>query len=319
MDKGEQQPLNPPGSNDNGDDGDELAGSTLEDYFAMHKVSGHVSHHLLNIPAENDVMAAENVDNEDSDKPDLKGEARIDQDSYEDDYESETASPKADIPSDLAGMSLSDYLHVKEDDKAEAQEKLSRAGSLRMLPPQIAASAKKPTLISDVSGMSLDRYLGASVQGSGENSEEKKHAARADKKPSPQVKRKGKQTESNAVNSPDSSLTPFQRRQKRKEKAKAKQQRNTGAGLSVSKTILMAEAASSSPTILSVRDREKRKNSLTAANASIHSHHASHHGPHSSVSNFQSPLPKLAVSPSIRSLNHKDHDTQDNAEKLPPL
>ncbi|OWZ05788.1 hypothetical protein PHMEG_00022054 [Phytophthora megakarya] len=292
MDKGKQQQLNPSG-NDHGNGNDKLAGSTLEDYFAMHKCSGHISQHLLNVPTENDVMAAKN-------------------DNYED--ESEIVSSKGD----LAGMSLSDYLHVKDDDSVGEQEKLSSTGSLRVLPSQNAASAKNYTPVCNVTGMPLDHYLGASVHA--DNSEEKKHAP-SDKKSSPKIKRKGVKCKqkSSSTNTPDSHLTPYQRRQKRKEKIKIKQQRNTGNGLSVSKTVLMAEAGSSQSTILPVRDREKRKSSLASSNAPIHAHHPSHHGSNSSASHIQPPLPKLAVSPSIRSLSHKDIDTQDNNEKLPPL
>ncbi|EEY64645.1 uncharacterized protein PITG_16070 [Phytophthora infestans T30-4] len=272
MGKGKQQQQQSPGSKDNEDDGDELAGSTLEDYFATHKVSGQVSQHLLNIPAQNN------------------------QENYEDDYESEPSSPKPNPPSDVAGMSLSDYLHVKEDDGA--QEKLSRAGSLRVLAPQLA---KKPAPISDVSGMSLDHYLGAS------QSQENGHTA-AEKKPSPKVKRAGSKSKQSFPQAKQPfSETPFQRRQRRKDKAKLKQQRNAGSGSSVSKAILMAEA----PTGQSVRDREKRKSSLAA-------HHPGHHGSHSSASTFQPPLPKLGGSPSVHNLSHKDHDV-DKPDKLPPL
>ncbi|KAF4039241.1 hypothetical protein GN244_ATG08674 [Phytophthora infestans] len=315
MGKGKQQQQQSPGSKDNEDDGDELAGSTLEDYFATHKVSGQVSQHLLNIPAQNNVMAAEKADKE------AEGsERQSEQENYEDDYESEPSSPKPNPPSDVAGMSLSDYLHVKEDDGA--QEKLSRAGSLRVLAPQLA---KKPAPISDVSGMSLDHYLGAS------QSQENGHTA-AEKKPSPKVKRAGSKSKqsfpqakqpfsvkgsgiihgahpnSSTHNvSSDDEETPFQRRQRRKDKAKLKQQRNAGSGSSVSKAILMAEA----PTGQSVRDREKRKSSLAA-------HHPGHHGSHSSASTFQPPLPKLGGSPSVHNLSHKDHDV-DKPDKLPPL
>ncbi|ETL97600.1 hypothetical protein L917_05143 [Phytophthora nicotianae] len=315
MGKGKQQQST--GSKDK-EDGDELAGSTLEDYFATHKVSGLVSQHLLNIPSQNNVMATEKGDE------DKGSERKSEQENYEDDYESEPSSPKAEPPSDVAGMSLSDYLHVKDDDSAPAQEKLSRAESLRVLAPQLAASAKKPAPISDVSGMSLDHYLGAS------HSEENGYTG-AEKKPSPKVKRAGSKskqilpqakatqqpfsvkgsgiihTNSSTQNlSSDDEEAPFQRRQRRKDKAKLKQQRNAGGGSSVSKAILMAEA----PTIQSVRDREKRKGSLNV-------HHPGHHGSHSSASNFQPPLPKLGVSPSVHSLSHKDHD--DKPEKLPPL
>lgn len=364
MGKGKQQQSNPPGGSN--DDGETLAGSTLEDYFATHKVSGHVSQHLLNIPAENDVMAA----NDSKGGPDRilakevegRAEQKSEQDDYEDDYESDTSTSKAEPPSEVAGMTLSDYLHVKENDNADAQEKVSRAGSLRALPLQLAASGKKVALTSDVTGMSLDHYLGASPQATGEHkSEENGHAARADKKPSPKVKRNSKLSgpalpqakttqqsfavkgsgliqgpdpnsnsqnlssdeESGSASSPSSSLTPFQRRQKRKDKAKLKQQRHAASGSSVSKAILMTEAASSPSTILSVRDREKRKSSLGIMNTSAHAHHPGHHGSHSSASNFQPPLPKLAVSPSVRSLSQKAHDADDNgddtAEKLPPL
>ncbi|KAG3032151.1 hypothetical protein PC121_g4645 [Phytophthora cactorum] len=329
MGKGKQQ--QPTGSNDKEDGGDELAGSTLEDYFASHKVSGHVSQHLLNIPTENNVMAAEKIDDGKGARNLEVSERKSEQKNYEDDYESEPSSPKAEPPSKVAGMSLSDYLHVKEDDSAVAQEKFSKAGSLRVLAPQLAATAKKPAPISDVSGMSLDHYLGAS------HSDENGHTG-ADKKPSPQVKRSGSKSkqilpQAKATQQPfsvkgngfihgshpnsstqnvssDDEETPFQRRQKRKDKAKAKQQRNAGG---VSKAILMAEG----PTIVSVRDREKRKSSL---NEPAHSHHPGHHGSHSSTSNFQPPLPKLGVSPSVHSLSHKDHDAEgDKADKLPPL
>ncbi|KUF93376.1 hypothetical protein AM588_10008142 [Phytophthora nicotianae] len=308
MGKGKQQQST--GSKDK-EDGDELAGSTLEDYFATHKVSGLVSQHLLNIPSQNNVMATEKGDE------DKGSERKSEQENYEDDYESEPSSPKAEPPSDVAGMSLSDYLHVKDDDSAQAQEKLSRAESLRVLAPQLAASAKKPAPISDVSGMCFT--LGG------------KWLHWAEKKPSPKVKRAGSKskqilpqakatqqpfsvkgsgiihTNSSTQNlSSDDEETPFQRRQRRKDKAKLKQQRNAGGGSSVSKAILMAEA----PTIQSVRDREKRKGSLNV-------HHPGHHGSHSSASNFQPPLPKLGVSPSVHSLSHKDHD--DKPEKLPPL
>ncbi|EGZ20370.1 hypothetical protein PHYSODRAFT_495896 [Phytophthora sojae] len=290
MGKSKQQQSNPPaGSNEDGEDGDALAGSTLEDYFATHKVSGHVSQHLLNISTDND------------------------SDSYEDDYESETSTPKqTEPPSELAGMTLSDYLHVKEDtSSAETEEKLSRANSLRALPPQLAASGKKHAPPADVSGMSLDHYLGAAS--SDHKAEENGHANRADKKASPKVKRKSSKPK---LSGPNSSLTPFQRRQKRKDKAKIKQQRNAGGGSSISKAILMTESNASPPTVLSVRDRERRKSSLTVAN---HSHHPppAHHNSHSSASN---PLPKLSASPSVRSISHKDHDGEDDAaEKLPPL
>ncbi|KAG7392989.1 hypothetical protein PHYPSEUDO_013477 [Phytophthora pseudosyringae] len=366
MAKGKQQQPNPPA--DNGDDGQGLAGSTLEDYFASHKVSGLVSQHLLNIPAENDVMAAEKAAEDGQDSkggPDRmlakEGEARqSEQEEYEDDYESESSAPKV---SELVGMSLSEYLHVKEDGSAEAQEKVSKAGSVCVLPPPLAAAAKKTAPMPGVSGMSLDHYLGASATALGEDkSEDNGHTARADRKPSPKVKRKGgkpKQNsaalpqakasqqpfsvkgsgiihgahsnaspqhlssdeESGSASSPSSGLTPFQRRQKRKDKAKSKQQRNAGGGSSVSKTILMAEAASSPSATLSVRDREKRKGSLTVANTSSHSNHPGHHGSHSSAFSFQPPLPKLAVSPSIRSLSHHNaEDTSDDTtEKLPPL
>ncbi|KAL3661008.1 hypothetical protein V7S43_014024 [Phytophthora oleae] len=313
MGKVKQQQSNPSAGNDNGD---ELAGSTLEDYFATHKVGGLVSQHLLNIPTENDVMATEKAEV----KEDLKSERKSEQKNYEDDYEAETS------PSEVAGMSLSDYLHVKEGGK---EEKLVRAGSSRALPPQLAAAPKKNTPKPDVSGMSLDHYLGAVANDKQD----------AEKKTPPKAKRMGsksKQTgfslpqakatqqsfavkgsgiihtnsnsqdvssdEDNGVSTPSFSLTPFQRRQKRKEKAKAKQQRNAGSGASVSKAILMAEASSS---------KERKKSS---ANASAHSHH------HSSTSSFQPPLPKLAVSPSIRTLSHKEtEDNDDMVEKLPPL
>ncbi|KAL4175536.1 hypothetical protein KRP22_000501 [Phytophthora ramorum] len=364
MGKGQQQHLNTQtGCKGNGDDGNALAGSTLEDYFAAHKVSGHVSQHLLNISTDNDVMAAEKVGGEDKDGPDRilatggakASERKSEQDDYEDDYESETSTPKAQPPSELAGMTLSDYLHVNEVD-AIAQEKLPRAGSLRALPPQLSTTVKKLAPTSDVSGMSLDHYLGASPQDS--NSEN----VQADKKPSPKGKlahsklkptllqAKPKQQpfsvkgsgliqgthsnspqnlssdeESGSASSQGSNLTPFQQRQKRKDRAKARAQRHVGSGSSISKAILLTEAASSPSTILSVRDREKRKASLTVVNPSPHSHHPVHHGSHSSTSNFQPPLPKLAASSSLRSINHKDHDTSsdangdDTAEKLPPL
>ncbi|KAG1699189.1 hypothetical protein DVH05_014105 [Phytophthora capsici] len=309
MGKVKQQQSNPP------DDGDELAGSTLEDYFASHKVSGLVSQHLLNIPAENDVMATEKA----ADAKDLESEPKNEQEHYEDDYEAETST------SEVAGMSLSDYLHVKED------EKPVRAGSARTLPPQLAAP-KKSTPMLDVSGMSLDHYLGAVVD----------DQQAVEKKSSPKVKRTGSKSkqigfslpqakavqpsfavkgsgiihtnsnsqdcssdEENSASAPSSSLTPFQRRQKRKEKAKAKIQRNSGGGAPVSKAILMAESSSS---------KERRKGPLAAANASHYSGH------HSSSSSSQPPLPKLAVSPSIRTLSHKETEDNDNTvEKLPPL
>ncbi|KAG6576340.1 uncharacterized protein IUM83_17749 [Phytophthora cinnamomi] len=368
MGKNKQQQSNPPaGSNDDGDDGGALAGSSLEDYFATHKVSGHVSQHLLNISTDNDVMAAEKVSEEDQESKDgpkevdgrtKSSERKSEQNEYEDDYESETSTPKAEPPSELAGMTLSDYLHVKEDaGSAEVQEKLSRAGSLRVLPPQLAASGKKHAPPADVSGMSLDHYLGAA---SGEHKpEDSGHNARAEKKSSPKVKRKGSKLklsgpaipqakgtqqpfsvkgsgiiqaphvasssqnvssdeDNGSVSSPNSSLTPFQRRQKRKDRAKIKQQRIAGGGSSISKAILMAESAASPSTVLSVRDRDKRKSSLTVVN---HSHHPAHHSSHSSASNFQPPLPKLSTSPSVRSISHKDHDgsEDDTVEKLPPL
>ncbi|KAK1931633.1 hypothetical protein P3T76_012962 [Phytophthora citrophthora] len=314
MGKVKQQQSNPP------DSGDELAGSTLEDYFASHKVSGLVSQHLLNIPAENDVMATEKA----AEAKDLKSERKSEQENYEDDYEVEAST------SEVAGMSLSDYLHVKEDEK---EEKLVRAGSARTLPPQLAVP-KKNTPKPDVSGMSLDHYLGAVADDKQD-----------EKKSSPKVKRQGSKSkqmgfslpqakatqqsfavkgsgiihsnsnsqdissdEENSVSTPSSSLTPFQRRQKRKERAKAKQQRNSGSGAPVSKAILMAEAPSS---------KERRKGPLAAANISSHSHHSGHH---SSSSSSQPPLPKLAVSPSVRTLSHKDTEDNDNTvEKLPPL
>jgi hypothetical protein len=209
--------------------------------------------------------------------------------------------------------------------------------------------------------MSLDHYLGASTQAGSDDKAE--HDSRADKKPSPKVKRRSSKAkppgpalpqakpvqqpfsvkgsgiihgpllsstphsvssdeESGSAGSPGSGLTPFQRHQKRKDRAKAKQQRHAGSGASVSKAILMADAPT---TMLSVRDREKRRTSLTVVNPSAHQHHQSHYGSHSSASSFQPPLPKLAVSSSVRSLSHKDHDTSvsgsddDAAEKLPPL
>eukprot|EP00644_Phytophthora_capsici_P006398 jgi/Phyca11/11312/fgenesh1_pm.PHYCAscaffold_66_\ len=228
MGKVKQQQSNPP------DDGDELAGSTLEDYFASHKVSGLVSQHLLNIPAEND-------------------------EHYEDDYEAETST------SEVAGMSLSDYLHVKED------EKPVRAGSARTLPPQLAAP-KKSTPMLDVSGMSLDHYLGAVVD----------DQQAVEKKSSPKVKRTGSNSdEENSASAPSSSLTPFQRRQKRKEKAKAKIQRNSGGGAPVSKAILMAEPSSS---------KERRKGPLAAANAS---HYSGHHSSSSKTEDNDNTVEKL--------------------------
>ncbi|KAE9339968.1 hypothetical protein PF008_g11311 [Phytophthora fragariae] len=359
MGKSKQQQSNPP----DGEDGDVLAGSTLEDYFASHKVSGHVSQHLLNISTDNDVMAAEKEDEESPDRTlakDVDGHTKSSerknehQDDYEDDYEdSETSTPKAsEPPSELAGMTLSDYLHVKEDGTV-AEQKLLRAGSLRALPPQLAASVKKHASPADVSGMSLDHYLGAA------KAEDNGHAARADKKSPPKFKRrsskpklgssvlpqaKGTQQpfsvkgsgliqaphatsssqdassddENDSISSPNSSLTPFQRRQKRKDRAKVKQQRNAGSGSSISKAILMAESTASPSTVLSVRDRDKRKSSLTVVN---HTHHPVHHNSHSSASNFQPPLPKLSPSPSVRSISHKDHDgsEDDTVEKLPPL
>ncbi|GMF29616.1 unnamed protein product [Phytophthora lilii] len=371
MGKGKQQQTNPPaGSNGGARDGDELAGSTLEDYFASHKVSGHVSQHLLNSSTDNDVMAAEKVDDEEKESGDDRisekevdahtksSELKSEQDGYEDDYESET-TPQAEPPSELAGMTLSDYLHVKDDSSAEAQEKTSRAGSFRVLPPQLAAAGKKIALASDVSGMSLDHYLGAA---SGEDKSEDHSLAHADKKMSPKVKQKGSKSklnahalpqakaaqqpfsvkgsgiihgphtntstqnvssdeESSSASSPSSSLTPFQRRQKRKDKARTKQQRHAGSGSSISKAILMAEAAQSPSTIVSViRDREKRKTSMAMVSVDVHSHRPDHHGSHSSASTPQPPLPKLAASPSLRSLSHKEHEADDDtAKKLPPL
>ncbi|KAG7397551.1 hypothetical protein PHYBOEH_000554 [Phytophthora boehmeriae] len=249
------------------------------------------------------------------------------QEEYEDDYESDTKEA-----SGVAGMTLSDYLHVK--DEAADEKVSSRAGSLRMAPSH-QAPAKKASPVSDVSGMSLDLYLGAEE---------------ADQKPSPKVKRKSVKSkhtgsalpqtkpsqpsfalkgsslahvpqvnnvssqdqsseEESSSKSPTSSLTPFQRRQKRKERAKQKlQQRNEGGGL-VSKAILMPET---------VRDKEKEKRT-TSLGASGNPHHSVHHG-------SQHPLPKLAPSPSVRSLHHRDHDSSGNLyhddngdEKLPPL
>ncbi|GMF39556.1 unnamed protein product [Phytophthora fragariaefolia] len=367
----QQQPNSSTASKGDGEECDSLAGSTLEDYFATHKVSGHVSQHLLNISTENDVMAAEKVSGEDKESrggPDRKlandvdGRTKLDRksesDDYEDDYESETPTPHTEPLSDIAGMTLSDYLHVKDDaGSAKAQEKISRAGSLQALPPQLAASEKKNTSSADVSGMSLDHYLGA--ESGGHKSTDTVYVAQAEKKPSPKVKRKGSKLkmsgpalpqakgtqqpfsvkgsglvqiphatsssqnvssdeEDGSVSSPNASLTPFQRRQKRKDKSKIKQQRIAGGGSSISKAILMPDASSSPPTVLSVRDRDKRKASLTVVN---HPHHPVHHSSHSSASNFQPPLPKLSASPSVRSISQKDHDgsEDDAAEKLPPL
>ncbi|RLN75519.1 hypothetical protein BBJ28_00021852, partial [Nothophytophthora sp. Chile5] len=185
----------------NGDDSDDgLKGSTLEAYFSTLKTNGQVSQHLLSGSADNDAMAAEKRDNDEEEKqetpPAKQEEEEKEETGYEDDYEAETATPKADEPSSVAGMTLSEYLHVKDTDDAEAPDSApssKRPGSLKKLPPQLAATAKKQQAPpSDVSGMSLDHYLGASpIVSDDGKAGESGHDTRADKKASPKIRRRG--------------------------------------------------------------------------------------------------------------------------------
>ncbi|RLN75097.1 hypothetical protein BBJ28_00021858, partial [Nothophytophthora sp. Chile5] len=197
-----QQQATPLAASDSGggDNDDGLEGSTLEAYFSTLKTNGQVSQHLLSGSADNDVMAAEKRDNdekEEQEMPPTKQEGKEKEETgYEDDYEADTATPKADEPSSVAGMTLSEYLHVKDTDDAEAPDSppsSKRPGSLKKLPPQLAATAKKQQAPpSDVSGMSLEHYLGASpVVNDGGKAGESGHDTRADKKASPKIKRRG--------------------------------------------------------------------------------------------------------------------------------
>ncbi|CEG45786.1 uncharacterized protein PHALS_02058 [Plasmopara halstedii] len=329
MGKGKQKPLV---ANKQYEDGDELAGSTLEDYFASHKVSGLVSQHLLNIPTDdNNVMAAEKA--EECQIHAESFESMSEQGSYEDDYEvDETGISNFDFVQEVAGMSLCDYLCVKDDDRAAAKETMAVTESQQVFESQ-------PTLETDanlnLNGMSLDYYFGST-----KHLEENRHGARAKKKFSPKVKHKGSKAKQTTAVLPEgksslsvkgsgsiqaldnvrkpmvnpdetnesaddlisNGLTPFQRRQKRKNQAKSKLQRNVGNKSLNSKAFLVSEV---------LNESEKRKGILNA------SHRLHHHVPHSLAANHQSPLPKLALSPSFLYTSQKDHDIDD--EKLPLL
>lgn len=268
-------------------DGDELAGSTLEEYFATHKVNGLVSHHLLNLPtAKNNVMAAEEAEIGQAQGREVKSE----QANYEDDYELDETTTV-----EVAGMSLCDYLHVKDDESADAKDAMVVADSQHGTTSQVALGAAKA--VCDINGMSLDHYLGTDqpVDANG-------HAS-----VSPKAKRQGiKSKQPSAVegcgarneSSVSASVTPFQRRQKRKDRVQRKQQRSSGTKSLVARAKAVAEAG---------KDREKRRLSCNASHLNVQATTLAH----------PSPLPKLALSPSIHNLSHKNHEVE--SDKLPPL
>lgn len=264
-------------------------------------------------------------------------------DEYEDDYESDSPSPDHKSITSVAGMTLSDYLQAKEtDDEDKSQvtvlathapinKKHEAAPKPKAVAVQPSVAAKKAAPPALISGMSLDHYLGASSAVTGSDDHDGADDSDAESSKSPTSKRKksktkvgakslatiSKQTTITGTGTGEEYVTPFQKRLTKKLKAKAKQQLQPGNsnGASISKSILLAEAPTSS---MSLQTKSIALNS--SASPSIKD---TKKKPQPQYGHLQPPLPKLvASSPSALSLLHsKDvtDGTGEDDERLPPL